>query len=74
MYVPRHKHLQGAIVGLRCSTPLVFNPGETLLIQYCMCVNVQVIYALTAHLKKTHTDAVALATFVDRKVSLATVM
>ena len=26
------------------------------------------IYALTAHLKKTHTDAVALATFVDRKV------
>jgi E3 ubiquitin-protein ligase UBR2 len=27
----------------------------------------EVIYALTAHLKRTHTDAVALATFVDRK-------
>lgn len=34
-----------------------------------LCVDaLQVIYALTAHLKKTHTDAVALATFVDRKV------
>ena len=37
-------------------------------------LNVQVIYALTAHLKKTHTDAVALATFVDRKVSLVTIV
>ena len=32
------------------------------------------IYALSAHLTKTHTEAVSLATFVDRKVAYFAVL
>ena len=65
-HLPDHFHFPYK-TKTQCSTK-----GKTILFLLSLLSHVsiscQVIFTLTANLKKTHTDAVALATFVDRKV------